>query len=107
MKIVAMRPHEALSDEATEFQIKDRLSFQRFLGLGLDGTNSLYYQHWHVRQSPENEAWHIASVAQPTRYTEIALFDQFPLGAHPEQVESLGSKAINCFPLACAVSSIE
>jgi Transposase domain (DUF772) len=28
----------SLSDEATEFQIKDRLSFQRFLGLGLDGT---------------------------------------------------------------------
>ncbi|KAJ8139023.1 hypothetical protein OY671_007764, partial [Metschnikowia pulcherrima] len=26
------------SDEATEFQIKDRSSFQRFLGLGLDGT---------------------------------------------------------------------
>jgi transposase len=28
----------SLSDETTEFQIKDRLSFQRFLGLGLDGT---------------------------------------------------------------------
>jgi IS5 family transposase len=28
----------SLSDEATEFQIKDRLSFERFLGLGLDGT---------------------------------------------------------------------
>ena len=28
----------SLSDDATEFQIKDRLSFQRFLGLGLDGT---------------------------------------------------------------------
>jgi hypothetical protein len=28
----------SLSDEATEFQIKDGLSFQRFLGFGLDGT---------------------------------------------------------------------
>lgn len=28
----------SLSDEGTEFQIKDRLSFQRFLGLGLDAT---------------------------------------------------------------------
>jgi IS5 family transposase len=27
----------SLSGEATELQIKDRLSFQRFLGLGLDG----------------------------------------------------------------------
>lgn len=28
----------SLSDEATKFQSKHRLSFQRFLGLGLDGT---------------------------------------------------------------------
>jgi IS5 family transposase len=28
----------SLSDEAAEFQIKDRLSFERFLGLGIDGT---------------------------------------------------------------------
>lgn len=28
----------SLSDEATEFQIKDRLSFERNLGLGIDGT---------------------------------------------------------------------
>lgn len=38
--MVATRPvdfrkgPDALSDEATEFQIKDRLSFQRFLGVG-------------------------------------------------------------------------
>lgn len=37
-KILVLQALYALSDEATEFQIKDRLSFQRFLGLGLDGT---------------------------------------------------------------------
>jgi hypothetical protein len=37
-KILVLRALYSLSDEATEFQIKDRLSFQRFLGLGLDGT---------------------------------------------------------------------
>lgn len=37
-KILVLQALYALSDEATEFQIKDRLSFQRFLGLALDGT---------------------------------------------------------------------
>ncbi|MBX9884100.1 MAG: transposase, partial [Novosphingobium sp.] len=37
-KILVLQALYSLSDEATEFQIKDRLSFQRFLGLGLDGT---------------------------------------------------------------------
>ena len=37
-KILVLQALYCLSDEATEFQIKDRLSFQRFLGLGLDGT---------------------------------------------------------------------
>ncbi len=36
-KILVLQAFYALSDEATEFQIKDRLSFQRFLELGLDG----------------------------------------------------------------------
>lgn len=35
-KILVLQALYSLSDEATEFQIKDRLSFQRFLGLGLD-----------------------------------------------------------------------
>ncbi|WP_332308772.1 transposase [Sphingobium sp. TCM1] len=38
VKILVLQALYSLSDEATEFQIKDRLSFQRFLGLGLDGT---------------------------------------------------------------------
>lgn len=37
-KILVLQALYSLSDEATEFQIKDRLSFQRLLGLGLDGT---------------------------------------------------------------------
>jgi len=37
-KILVLQALYSLSDEATEGQIKDRLSFQRFLGLGLDGT---------------------------------------------------------------------
>lgn len=37
-KILVLQALYALSDQATGFQIKDRLSFQRFLGLGLDGT---------------------------------------------------------------------
>lgn len=37
-KIRVLQTLCSLSDEATEFQIKDRLSFQRFLGLGLDRT---------------------------------------------------------------------
>lgn len=37
-KILLLQPLYALSGEATEFQIKDRLSFQRFLWVGLDGT---------------------------------------------------------------------
>jgi len=36
--ILVLQALYSLSDEATEGQIKDRLSFQRFLGLGLDGT---------------------------------------------------------------------
>jgi len=37
-KVLVLQALYSLGDEATEFQIKDRLSFQRFLGLGLDGT---------------------------------------------------------------------
>jgi len=37
-KVLVLQALYSLSDEACEFRIKDRLSFQRFLGLGLDGT---------------------------------------------------------------------
>lgn len=36
-KILILQALCSLSDQATEFQIKDRLSFQRFLGLETDG----------------------------------------------------------------------
>ena len=36
-KILALQALYSLPNEATEFQINDRPSFQRFLGLGLDG----------------------------------------------------------------------
>jgi len=39
-KILVLQALYSLSDEATEFQIKDRLSFQRFLGLGLEGSRA-------------------------------------------------------------------
>ncbi len=37
-KVLVIQTLYTLSDEQTEFQIKDRLSFQRFLGLGLGDT---------------------------------------------------------------------
>jgi len=40
-KILVLQALYSLSDEATEFQIKDRLSFQSFLDLGLDGKQLL------------------------------------------------------------------
>lgn len=36
-KMLVLQALYSLSDEAIEYQVKDRLSFQRFLGLGLDG----------------------------------------------------------------------
>ena len=36
-KTLVLQALSSVSDKATEFQIKDRLSSQRFLGLGLDG----------------------------------------------------------------------
>jgi transposase, IS5 family len=37
-KVLILQTSHNLSDERTEYLIKDRLSFMRFLGLGLDGT---------------------------------------------------------------------
>ncbi|EQB14565.1 transposase [Novosphingobium lindaniclasticum LE124] len=51
-KILLLQALYSLSDEATEFQIKDRLSFQRFLGLGLDGTVPDATTVWLVRERP-------------------------------------------------------
>ena len=51
-KILVLQALYSLSDEATEFQIKDRLSFQRFLGLGLDGTVPDATTVWLFRERP-------------------------------------------------------
>jgi IS5 family transposase len=39
-KILILQRYYNLSDEQTEFQIKDRLSFQQFLGF-MEGTNRM------------------------------------------------------------------
>jgi hypothetical protein len=49
-KILVLQTLYSLSDEATEFQIKDPLSFQRFLGLGLDGTEPDATTVWLFRE---------------------------------------------------------
>ncbi len=49
-KILVLQALYSLSDEATEFQIKHRLSFQRFLGLGLGGTVSDATTGWLFRE---------------------------------------------------------
>lgn len=49
-KSLVLQAPYSLSDEAIEFQIKDRLSFQRFLGLGLDGTVSDATMVWLFRE---------------------------------------------------------
>jgi transposase, IS5 family len=51
-KILVLQALYLLSDEATEFQIKDRLSFQRFLGLGLDGKVPDATTVWLFRERP-------------------------------------------------------
>ena len=49
-KILVLQALYSLADEATEFQIKDRLSFQRFLGLGPDGTVPYATTVWLFRE---------------------------------------------------------
>ena len=53
-KMLVLQALYSLSDEGLEFQIKDRLSFQRFLGLGLDGrvpdaTTLWLFREWLVK----------------------------------------------------------
>lgn len=48
--VLVLQALYSLSDEATEFPIEDRLSFQRFLGLGLDGTGQDGTTVWLFRE---------------------------------------------------------
>jgi IS5 family transposase len=50
-KILMLQRLYNLSDEAVEFQINDRLSFQRFLGLSLMSDVPDYSTVWHFRES--------------------------------------------------------
>jgi hypothetical protein len=49
-KILALHALYSLSDEGTEFQIKDRLSFQRFLGIGPQGKVPSATTGWPFRE---------------------------------------------------------
>ena len=49
-KVMVLQALYSLSDEAVEFQSKDRLSFQRFLRLGLDGTVPAATTVWLFRE---------------------------------------------------------
>ncbi len=49
-KILVLRELYALSDEQVEFQIADRLSFQRFLGIGIEHAVPDYTAVWRFRE---------------------------------------------------------
>src|SRR6478752_793781 len=66
-KILILQAMHALSDERTEFLIKDRLSFMRFLGLGLADPVPDANTIWTFR-----EALKKAGASEPL----FALFDQ-------------------------------
>lgn len=50
-KILVLQRFYSLSDEQTEYQIKDRLSFQKFLGLSLSDEIPDEKTIWHFRES--------------------------------------------------------
>lgn len=49
-KILVLRELYALSDEQVEYQVADRLSFQRFLGIGIEHTVPDYTAVWRFRE---------------------------------------------------------
>jgi len=49
-KILVLRELYALSDEQVEFQVADRLSFQRFLGIGIEHSVPDYTAVWRFRE---------------------------------------------------------
>lgn len=49
-KILVLREMYALSDEQVEFQVADRLSFQRFLGIGIEHAVPDYTAVWRFRE---------------------------------------------------------
>lgn len=55
-KILVLREMYALSDEQVEFQIADRMSFQRFLGIGIEHSVPDYTAVWRFRERLKGEA---------------------------------------------------
>jgi IS5 family transposase len=55
-KILVLRELYALSDEQVEFQVADRLSFQRFLGIGIEHSVPDYTAVWRFRERLKGEA---------------------------------------------------
>ena len=51
LKVLILQSLYGLSDQQAEFQIKDRLSFQRFLGLTLTGKVPDYSTVWRFREA--------------------------------------------------------
>ena len=55
-KVLVLRELYALSDEQVEFQVADRLSFQRFLGIGIEHSVPDYTAVWRFRERLKGEA---------------------------------------------------
>ena len=55
-KILLLRELYALSDEQVEFQSADRMSFQRFLGIGIEHSVPDYTAVWRFRERLKGEA---------------------------------------------------
>ena len=56
-KVLILQASHSLSDERTEFLIKDRLSFMRFLALGLSDTVPDANTIWTFREALTGASW--------------------------------------------------
>src|ERR671913_477332 len=104
-KVLILQASHSLSDERTEFLIKDRLSFMRFLGLGLADPVPDANTIWTFREAltramlgdkPAIEVLFRASEAALTRAGFLAMGGQIidaSLVAAPKQRNSEGEKA--------------
>ena len=104
-KVLVLQASHSLSDERTEFLIKDRLSFMRFLGLGLADPVPDANTIWTFREAltramlgdkPAIEVLFRASEAALTRAGFLAMGGQIidaAIVAAPKQRNSEGEKA--------------
>jgi transposase, IS5 family len=82
-KVLVIQALWGLSDEQVEYQIRDRLSFMRFLGLGLAGRVPDYSTVWRFR-----EALAEAGAIEP-------LFARFDAGLREQGYVALGGQIID------------